>query len=97
MDNLTLFDQIEDSEIAMDGLFGSSKLDVVKMDFIEAETMSWKELFGGFDELHAITYSSGINFVYQLLDMFQKAEVVFGCEEIISYSVPESFCFYWMW
>lgn len=43
-------------------------------------------------ELHLIhndTYSSGIGFVYQLLEMFQKAEIVFGCDEVISYSLQE--------
>lgn len=67
----------------------SGNLDVVKMEFLEAETLSWKELFSGFDTLHAITYSSGIGFVYQLLEMFQKAEIVFGCDEVISYSLQE--------
>ena len=54
--------------------------------------MSWKDLFSGFDELHAITYSSGINFVYQLLGMFKKAEIIFGCDEVISYSLQEEMC-----
>ena len=89
MENLSLFNQNDDSEIMMEGLFESGNLDVIKMDFIEAETMSWKDLFSGFDELHAITYSSGINFVYQLLGMFKKAEIIFGCDEVISYSLQE--------
>ena len=89
MENLSLFNQNDDSEIMMEGLFESGNLDVIKMDFIEAETMSWRDLFSGFDELHAITYSSGINFVYQLLEMFKKAEIIFGCDEVISYSLQE--------
>ena len=89
MENLSLFNQNNDSEIMMGGLFERGNLDVIKMDFIEAETMSWKDLFSGFDELHAITYSWGINFVYQLLGMFKKAEIIFGCDEVISYSLQE--------
>ena len=89
MENLSFFNQNNDSEFATETLFESGKLDVIKMDFVEAETMSWKDLFCGFDELHAITYSSGINFVYQLLEMFNKAEIIFGCDEVISYSLQE--------
>ena len=88
MENLSLFD-LEDSEQEQMPQDNSGNLDVVKMEFLEAETLSWKELFSGFDTLHAITYSSGIGFVYQLLEMFQKAEIVFGCDEVISYSLQE--------
>ena len=35
------------------------------------------------------TYSSGINFVYQLLNCFENAEIIFGCDEVISYSLQE--------
>ena len=49
MENLSLFNQNDDSEIMMEGLFESGNLDVIKMDFIEAETMSWRDLFSGFD------------------------------------------------
>lgn len=44
-----------------DGASYGNKLDVVKMDFLSTETVTWKELFSGYDELHAITYSSGVN------------------------------------
>lgn len=88
MENLSLFD-LEDSEQEQMPQDNSGNLDVVKMEFLEAETLSWKELFSGFDTLHAITYSSGIGFVYQLLEMFEKAEIVFGCDEVISYSLQE--------
>lgn len=89
MENLSLFNQHDDSTMMTEGILESAKLDVIKMDFIEAETMSWRELFSGFDELHAITYSSGINFIYQMLGMFKKAEIIFGCDEVISYSLQE--------
>lgn len=88
MENLSLFNW-ESAEQEQMPQNNSGNLDVVKMEFLEAETLSWKELFSGFDTLHAITYSSGIGFVYQLLEMFQKAEIVFGCDEAISYSLQE--------
>ena len=64
-------------------------MDVVKLEFGEVESVSWQELFSGFDTLYAITYSSGLDFVYQLLDFFEEAEIIFGCDEIISYSLQE--------
>ena len=81
-----------------DDLFGASieksngglcKLDVVKMDYVGAESVSWKELFSGYDSIKAITFSSGIGFVYQLLDLFKDAEIIFGCEEVMSYTLQE--------
>ena len=39
--------------------------------------------------LHAITFSSGVKFVFRLLEMFQKAEIIFGCEAVMSYSLQE--------
>lgn len=68
---------------------GSNKIDVVKMNFAGAESMRWQELFAGFDTLHAITFSSGVQFVFRLLEMFQKAEIIFGCEAVMSYSLQE--------
>ena len=89
MENLSLFNPQDNEALTTERLYDVHSLDVVKMEFIEAETLSWKELFSGFDTLHAITYSSGIGFVYQLLEQFKAAEIVFGCDEVISYSLQE--------
>ena len=76
-------------------LFGERKspaaprLDVVKLDYVESGALSWRELFSGFDRLKAITFSSGIGFVYQLLDLFKEVEIIFGCEEVMSYTLQE--------
>jgi hypothetical protein len=67
----------------------SPKIDVVKLSYISSETVTWQDLFEGYNELYAITFSSGINFVYTLLDMFEKAEVVFGIEAVMSNSIQE--------
>ena len=92
MENLSLFDQI-----LLDGSHQSppvsAKLDVVKMEFAGVDTLRWPELFSGYDSLHAITYSSGVGFVCQLLDLFQQAEIIFGCDEVISYSLQEVMAF----
>ena len=66
-----------------------AKLDMVKLDYVGSESMTWKELFSGFDRIKAITFSSGINFVYRLLDLFKDAEIIFGCEEVMSYTMQE--------
>ena len=85
---MSLFHMAEESQEQME-LPSSGKLDVVKMEFSGAQTLSWPSLFSGFDTLHAITYSSGIGFVYELLALFEQAEVIFGCDEVISYSLQE--------
>lgn len=88
MENLSLFDMTESGQQQIN-IQPSSSLDVVKMIFDGAESCTWQELFSGFDTLHAITYSSGIDFVYQLIDLFEQAEILFGCDEVISYSLQE--------
>ena len=74
---------------ASDGGNGDVRLDVVKLDYVESASMSWRELFAGFDRLRVITFSSGMDFVYRLLDMFKDAEIIFGCEEVMSYNMQE--------
>lgn len=74
---------------AAGGLRAEVRLDVAKLDYLESESMTWQELFGGFDRMKAITYSSGIGFVYQLIEMFKDVEVIFGCEEVMSYRLQE--------
>ena len=43
--------------------------------------------FFGYNNLCAITYSSGIGFVCELLDRFEQAEIIFGCEDVMDYSM----------
>jgi len=88
-DNLTLFDDSGEQNLPNLSAPRGSKLDVVKMEFCEAETVTWQELFDGFQKLYAITYSSGLDFVCMLLRKFDCAEIIFGCDEVISYSMQE--------
>ena len=76
MENLSMFGMMEEAQAQME-VSQSGNLDVVKMKFSGVETMSWQDLFSGFDTLYAITYSSGIDFVYRLLDLFVEAEIIF--------------------
>lgn len=79
MDQMTLFD-MEEKGIELDV---RKRLQVVKSKFIEAQSVGWKDLFEGFDEMYAITFSSGIQFMTQLLDNFDYAEVIFGFEGLV--------------
>lgn len=89
MENLSLFGEIEHGKMLDKDLRAGELLDVVRMEFVEADTLRWQDLFSGFDTLRAITYSSAIGFVYQLADMFEDVEVIFGCEDVLSYSLQE--------
>ena len=64
MENFSLFGENEQGTMIESINHSRETLDVVRMDFVEAETLKWQELFSGFDTLRAITYSSAIGFVY---------------------------------
>ncbi len=83
MDQMSLFDFVEDD--AMDN--SMSKLDVVKAKFIQTERTDWGTLFDGYDELYAITFSSGIDFTCQVVKKFSYSEVIFGCEDVINHGI----------
>ena len=78
-----LFGSVEAGEAPL------QRLEVVKLDYLGSESMTWKDLFSGFNRIKAITFSSGIGFVYRLLELFDDAEIIFGCEEVMSYSLQE--------
>ena len=71
----------------------SEGLRVVKMSFIQGEITSWENLFSGYQTLRAITYSSGIGFISRLIKKFEDAEIIFGCEQVMSYSLNEIMAF----
>ncbi len=45
------------------------------------------ELFDGFDELYAITFSSGIDFTCKVVKRFKYAEIIFGCEDVLNHGI----------
>lgn len=65
------------------------KLDVVKLGYLSSESLTWQELFSGYNRIKAITFSSGIGFVGDLLKLFDDAEIIFGCEHVISNTFQE--------
>jgi hypothetical protein len=84
----SLFDAEPEQDQLSFGDMGKT-LDIVKADFLEAVSLSWEELFDGFDTLYAITYSSGVDFICKLLKKFKQAEIIFGFDAVISYSLQE--------
>ena len=45
MENLSLFEQQDTSEVTTGAVKRGNSLDVTKVDFVEVETLSWQELF----------------------------------------------------
>lgn len=81
-----------DGQISMFGCEGeqelvkdsADKLNVVKAVYRENCRIDCDELFAGFDELYAVTFSSGIDFTSRIIDSFEYAEIIYGCEGILS-------------
>ena len=92
MENYSLFDNHEQMNMQAT-LSCEPRLDIVRMEYVECESMTWEELFSGYDSLYAITYSSGIDFVYKLLCLFEEAEIIFGSQEVMSFSLQEVMAF----
>lgn len=80
MENYSIFDFMNTPEQTSTK---GRKLQVVKAKFIEAKEMNWEDLFKGYAELYAITYSSSIPFITKLLEQFKYAEIIFGYEGVL--------------
>lgn len=87
----------EQNDIQQDSLFsivpggGHEASDIVayKIQMIEEVQTTWQELFHGFDELHAITYSLGIKQVESVMGLFQRGDVVIGSPSQVRQAVQE--------
>ncbi len=74
---------------SQDAGVGLRKLDVVRAEYVGSETVTWEELFDGYDSLKAITFSSGVSFVCRLVERFEKAEIIFGCEDVMQGTIQD--------
>ncbi len=83
MEQLSLFDFSEDQKLDNQ----TDVLAVVNAKFLSAEKKNWNDLFDGFNEIYAITFSSGIDFVSKVLEKYDYGEVVFGSEEVLDDNV----------
>ena len=71
----------------INNLFSSSTnrlLRVVETSFISDHRMTFDELFDGFDQLLAVTYSSDVHMMNKLFCKFNYSEVIFGWPKIIN-------------
>ncbi len=75
--------------VSQDAGVGLRRLDVVKAEYVGSESVTWEELFDGYDSLKAITFSSGVSFVCRLVERFDKAEIIFGCEEVMQGTIQD--------
>jgi hypothetical protein len=62
----------------------SKALTVFHAALVGQEETNWEELFAGYTELKAITFSSGLEFLVGLADRFAEMEIVFGSESILT-------------
>jgi hypothetical protein len=56
------------------------ELDVTFASFLRQETMTWRQLFEGFETLRAVTYSTSASFIRDLFDCVHDIEVIFGSD-----------------
>jgi hypothetical protein len=81
---MNLFEYLDEQKIDH-----SPRLEVVKVQYLGSDLKTWRELFEGFNSLYAITFSSGLNFVSDLMELFEYVEIIFGCESVMSMGMKE--------
>lgn len=76
-------------------------LKVVETSFIQERRMTFDELFDGFDEMFAVTYSSDVSMMNKLFYKFNYSEVIFGWPKVFSkeqrtlFDIPNSILKYY--
>ncbi len=80
-------------EEATEGIEPKKGIPVAKVDFLEGQTLPWRELFEGFTSVKIITFSSSLDFLKKILDLFEDAEVIFGNPQVMSYGMTEIVAF----
>lgn len=71
----------------------NTNLAIVELAFNSVKSMTWEELFSGFDKLRAITFSSSVDFMSELIESFSDAEIIFGNEGVLSFRLEEIISF----
>ena len=66
------------------------KLTIFRAELLSCDQASWEDLFAGFTELKAITFSSSLEMLLRLAERVEDMEIVFGSESILSGST-------WRW
>ena len=84
--NLDLFNEIEEEK-------QRNLLQVVKLDFIDSYNSNWIDLFTGYKELYAITFSSQLSFIEKVIKEFDHVEIIFGNETVIDNDISAVFAY----
>lgn len=75
------------NELFDDNPIAQNTFPVMQVRFMDGGQMTWQELFAGFDTMRAITYSSGLRFMDNVLSTFSNVEIVLGFEDVIQPNV----------
>lgn len=71
----------------------STELEIAQMKFWGNRFTCAEELFQGFNHLYAITFSYGLDFVNKIIDYFDTAEIILGCEAMLKYDLQSVMAF----
>ena len=84
--NISLFDDLFSGaeETSVD-----KKISVTFAEYKRTASLEPDELFKGFDELRAVTYSLGVKQVERVMKFFERGEVIIGSHEQISADTAE--------
>ena len=84
--NLDLFNEVEEEK-------QRNSINVVQLEFIESYYSNWIDLFAGFKELYAITFSSQLSFIEKVIKDFDHVEIIFGNETVIGNDISSVFAY----
>ena len=81
---------MEDIQLSFDDCFSEiqkatqiEKLKCCKTEMKDSYFATYEELFSGYNEIHAITFSYNINFIEKIMNFFEYGEILFGADFIV--------------
>ena len=69
----------------------NKKISVTFAEYKDTAQVEAEDLFKGFNELHAVTYSLGVHQVESIMKLFERGEVIIGSHQQISSDAAEMF------
>lgn len=69
--------------------YQGNELEVAELKFVDHRYTNADELFSGFDELYAITFSYSLGFINRIMSRFKYAEIILGCDALVKYDLKE--------
>ncbi len=71
----------------------NNSLEVVQVAYVNNSFTNVDELFFGFNHLYAITFSYGLSFISKIIDYFDTAEIILGCEAMVKFDLKTIMAF----